>query len=308
MFTTAFGAFNGTTWENLCQLVFKRKYGADGYQHIPVSPGDYGLEGYTSITGYGFQCYCPEKQYSRTDLYEKQRDKVTADINKLQDNKKDLEDILGPVKIKNWVFVTPELASHALLRHARKKELEVKAAGLPYIAADFRILLHDLDHYLMEIRQIQSTQGQALDFFSTPPKLEDLTGPPEEYEANLRRKSIARLEPKRGAVAYERLLDSLFGSTFKSFIEADNFLHTVEKSAPLLHARLIALINEYENEVRERAIVWCGSADELTSSITNGLVARIVHDLQPEFNQTSASQVARHIVARWLAICQLDYE
>ena len=308
MFATAFGVFNGTSWENLCQLVFKRKYGVDGYQHIPVSPGDYGLEGYTSITGYGFQCYCPEKQYTRTELYEKQRDKITTDINKFQDNKKDLEDILGPVKIKNWVFDTPELASNALLRHARKKEREVKAAKLPHVDDDFRILLHDVEHYMIEIRQIQSTQGQALDFFSTPPKLDDLTGPPEEYEANLRRKSIARLEPKSGSVAYGRLLDSLVGSTSKSFIEADNFLHNIEKSAPLLHARLIALINEFENDVREKTIVWCGSADELTASVTNGLISRIVHDLQPEFNQTNASQVARHIVARWLAICQLDYE
>ena len=124
----------------------------------------------------------------------------------------------------------------------------------------------------------------------------------------MRRKSIARLEPKFGSVSYDRLLNSLLGSTFKSFVEADNFLHGIEKSAPLLHARLIALINEYENEVRDKAIVWCGSAEELTTIVTNGLIARIVHDLQPEFNQTSASQVARHIVARWLAICQIDYE
>ncbi|WP_082547982.1 hypothetical protein [Massilia sp. Root335] len=308
MFATAFGAFNGTSWENLCQLVFKRKYGVDGYQHIPVSPGDYGLEGYTSETGYGFQCYCPEKQYSRSELYEKQRNKITEDINKLRDNKDDLVDILGSVKIKNWVFVTPELASNALLRHARKKEKEVSAAKLPHVADDFRILLHDAEHYLLEIRQIQSTQGEALDFFSVSPKLEDLTDPPEEYEANLRRKSVARLEPKRGAPSYDRLLETLVGNTLKNFVEADNFLHGIEKSAPLLHARLIALINEYENEVREKAILWYGSAEELTSHVSNGLIARIVHDLQPAFNQTSASQVARHIMARWLAICQLDYE
>jgi hypothetical protein len=308
MFATAFGVFDGTSWENLCQLVFKRKYGADGYQHIPVSPGDYGLEGYTSITGYGFQCYCPEKQYNRAELYEKQRDKITADINKLQDNKDDLAAILGAVKIKNWIFVTPQLASNALLRHARKKEREVKAAGLSYVDDEFRIMLHDVEHYLVEIRQIQSAQGQALDFFSTPPKLEELTTPPEEYEENLRRKSVSRLEQKRDSPSYDRLLSALLDSTFKNFLEADNFLHNIEKSAPLLHARLIALINEYENEVREKAIVWCGSADELTSHVSNGLIARIVHDLKPEFNQTSASQVARHIVARWLAICQLDYE
>ncbi|WDZ97343.1 hypothetical protein Herbaro_06015 [Herbaspirillum sp. WKF16] len=308
MYQTAFGAFHGTSWENLCQLVFKRKYGADGYQHIQVSPGDYGLEGYTSKTGYGFQCYCPEKQYSRKELYEKQRQKITDDINKLINNKDDLLALLGTTKVVNWVFVTPDLASNALLRHARVKEKLVRDACLPHVDPDFRILLHDAEHYLLEIRQVQSAQGQALDLFSSPPRLDELTGPPEEYEANVRRKCIVRLEPKKSSPTYERLVSVLTGNTLRSFMETEKFLHEIERSAPVVHGRLIALVREYENTVLEKAITWTGSAEELTSLVQNGLISRIVNDLKPEFNETNASQVARHIVARWLAVCSLDYE
>ena len=99
MFTTKFGPFNGSTWEGLCQQVFKRKYQAECYQQMPASPGDFGIEGYTSVTGWAFQCYCPEKHYERTELYENQRDKITVDLRKLKDNVTDLQARLGSTKI-----------------------------------------------------------------------------------------------------------------------------------------------------------------------------------------------------------------
>lgn len=308
MYVTAYGAFNGTTWEELCQLVFKRKHSADGYQHITVSPGDFGLEGFTSLTGYGFQCYCPEKRYTRKELYEKQRDKITVDIGKLNNNKKDLVEIMGDIKIENWVFVTPDLASNALLRHARKKETEVRSWELPFIHPKFRISLHDAEHYFVEINQIQSAKGAALDFDLTLPTLEELTGPPEKYEANLRRKSGTRLEQKKASASYERLLEALYQGTLRSFVEADGHLRRIADSAPALHFRLVRLINEYEIAVKEQAITWLGTAEELTTHVANGLTARIVKDLAPDFNETTASQVSRHMVARWLAVCQLDYD
>lgn len=80
MFNTKFGSFNGSTWEDLCQLVFKRKYDAVGYQQMKASPGNFGIEGFTIGTGLAFQCYCPDKHYERAELYENIRDKITQDL------------------------------------------------------------------------------------------------------------------------------------------------------------------------------------------------------------------------------------
>lgn len=68
MIETPIGQFTGTTWEAACQLAFKSKHGADGYQQIPASPGDYGIEGFTKHTGYAFQCYCPERLYEQCTM------------------------------------------------------------------------------------------------------------------------------------------------------------------------------------------------------------------------------------------------
>lgn len=68
MIQTDFGTFDGTSWERLCQLAFKLKYGPS-YQRMPASPGDYGIEGWTT-DGLAFQCYCPERHYTQDELYE----------------------------------------------------------------------------------------------------------------------------------------------------------------------------------------------------------------------------------------------
>lgn len=307
MLTTTFGVFNGTSWEALCQLVFKRKHSPEGYQQIPVSPGDYGLEGFTSQSGLGFQCYCPEKQYSTKDLYKKQRDKITADIEKLKTNAADLLEILGPAKIRNWVFVTPVLASHALLRHARKKEKEVLSWGLPFIDSGFTILLHDAEHYIVEINQVQSAKGNALDFCLTPPAIEALTESISVYEQNIKRKCEARLEHAQQTASFGKRFAILYEVVLQNFVEADPFLRRIEQSEPTLHFKLVRLINEYAVMVKEKTATWMGTAEELTQQVTDGLTARIAKDLQPEINETTASQISRHVVARWLAICQLDY-
>lgn len=188
MYITSFGAFNGTSWEALCQQVFKKKYGCDGYQQIPASPGDFGLEGFTLKTGYGFQCYCPDKQYPHQELYEKQRDKITRDIGKLKTNQADFAKILGTTKLEYWVFVTPEIDKNALLTHARQKEIDVQKWSLPFLLPDFRILLHDAEYYLVEISELRSAAGEALDFDEAPQQLPGLSESSEVYENNIRRK------------------------------------------------------------------------------------------------------------------------
>jgi len=84
VYNTPYGPFDGDSWERLCQQVFKKKFMVDGYQHIVATPGDFGLEGFTTTTGCGFQCYCPDKLHPVKDLHDKQRDKITRDLKKLK--------------------------------------------------------------------------------------------------------------------------------------------------------------------------------------------------------------------------------
>lgn len=307
MFTTKFGPFNGSTWESLCQQVFKRKYQTECYQQMQASPGDFGIEGYTVNPGWAFQCYCPEKHYERKELYEKQRDKISTDLRKLKEYQGELQARLGATKISRWVFVTPEIDRNALLEHAKTKEAEVRGWSLPFLTDDFTVLLQDGDHYIVEINEIRSASGEALVFDDTVPVLAALTGAQEQYEQNIHRKSECRLVEKAQRADFQARVLQLSQRTIESFLEADGFLRRVSATSPTTYLKLVRLINEYERDVIDTSATWSGTAEELTTQIRDSLANLVSEELSPEFDMANSKKVARLMTARWLAVCELDY-
>lgn len=307
VFHTAYGAFDGNSWERLCQLVFKRKFTDDGYTHIPATPGDYGLEGFTKTTGCGYQCYCPDKVYPPKELYEKQRDKITTDLKKLQTNEADLTKILGVTKLRRWHLITPTIAHNDLIKHAQAKEAEVLGWNLSILAPDFQVLVHDADHYATEIQEIKLAVGQALDFGGLPAVLPELTDSSETYEKNVMRKTRTRLATSP-ADKLEGKVARLYTKTLREFLDHGLHLKRINDTAPTVHSRLARLINGYEADIGETCDTWVGTPQELTEKIRDGLTERIVKELAPAIDQTGAAQIARLIVARWIAVCEVDYD
>lgn len=308
MFVTKYGTFNGTTWEALCQIVFKLRYGDQGYQRIPASPGDFGLEGFTLKTGLGFQCYCPDRRHESAELYKLQRDKITIDLGKLRKNQKDIAACIGKTKIKEWHFVSPEIEHNKLLMHARVKEVEVRAWELDILDKDFSVQLRDAEFYLPQINQTLSLDGQTITFDSSPPALTEANESQEVYEANIDRKNRLRLSHKEQSSSYLNLVAKLNNLTLKEFLESDGMLRRIEQGAPEVYYRLVRLINTFESIVEEQSMTWDASAADLTAHIRDKLTERIANDLNPHLDITQASLLAKHIVSRWLAMCQLDFE
>lgn len=307
MFYTSYGAFDGNSWEQLCQLIFKRKFLDDGYIHIPATPGDYGLEGFTKTTGCGYQCYCPNNIYPPKMLYAKQRDKITIDLNKLRDNEADLKKVLGTTKLRRWYLVTPTIAHNDLIKHAQAKEAEVRAWNLSILAPDFQILLHDADHYATEIQEIKLALGQAFDFGGLPTILPELTDSSETYEKNVMRKTRTRLANSPAEKREDKIV-RLYKQTLREFLDHGPHFKLINDTAPIVHSRLIRLINGYEADIGETCDTWVGTPQELTERIRNGLAERIINELAPSIDQTGAAQISRLIVARWIAVCEVDYD
>ena len=305
MYQTRFGAFNGRSWEDLCQQVFKAKYASDGYVAMPASPGDFGIEGYTAHTGMAFQCYCPEKLCTSAELYAHQRDKITADLAKLQANSVELAKRLGTTKVREWNFVCPTIDRNELLRHAKTKETEVRSWGLSILSPDFTVLLKDGEFYQREIREIQSLNGEPLKFELSPPQIADLSASASEYEVNIYRKSELRVGREGNA---EKRTRDLAQSTLESFLQSTPYLREIENGAPTVYFGLLRLFREFEVQVREDCATRSASPDELTRKLKLDLEERIDRDFGTRVDGTTAAQISRHMIARWLAICQLDFE
>lgn len=308
MFNTPYGLFDGNSWERLCQQVFKKKFATDGYQHIPATPGDFGLEGFTTTTGWGFQCYCPNERYGDKELHDKQRDKITKDLKKLQTYEQDLKTLLGSTKLRRWYLVTPTIARNELVKHARTKEIEVRGWNLSILAPDFEVLVHDGENYAAEIQELQMAFGKALDFGGLPTVLPPLGSTPEVYENNIVRKTKARLNGRFAADKLAVKEAELNQRTLREFLEHDSHFKRINDQAPTIHSRLMRLINGYEAHVLETRATWEGSPQQLTDKIREGLAERISKELAPHIDETEAALIARLMVARWIAVCELDYE
>lgn len=201
----------------------------------------------------------------------------------------------------------PEIDRNALLAHAKAKEAEVRAWKLPILTDDFTVLLHDGDHYLVEINEVRAACGEALVFDDTAPVLAALTGQQEQYEINVHRKSGYRLAEKAQVPDFQTRVQLLSQRTIEQFLEADGYFRRVASASPMTHVRLIRLINEYEQYVIETSATWSGTAEELTIQVRDGLAKIISDELAPEFDKANTLKVARYMTARWLAVCELDY-
>ncbi|WP_336916780.1 hypothetical protein [Acinetobacter modestus] len=307
MFNTKYGPFDGKTWEDLCQMIFKRKYEKESYQKIPASPGDFGLEGFTLSSGLAFQCYCPEKHYDRKELYEKQRDKITADLNKLKDYEEDIAARLGETKICKWIFVTPEFDKNELIKHARKKEEEIRGWKLGCLTDDFTVLLYDADDYALEIRDFQTALGEVM-YFSDILPLVELNEPKEVYEKNIVRKNKLRLKEFENKDTYERKLAKLNDFNIDQFLSCDPYLKSIEAASPTFYMKLLRVITEFESTIKEETITWFGDPQDLTEKLRKLFIERIINDLKPNSNITMAAKISEKMFARWLAVCELDYD
>lgn len=296
------GAFNGSTWEATIQFVLKAKFGVDGYQHVPATPGDFGIEGFTKHTGLAFQCYCPDTHYERKELNKKQQDKITKDLKKLMINQTSLQGILGGTKIKDWYFITPEIAHNALLTHAQKKQNEVRAWGLPHLDENFTVLVQDIGFYTHEINQHRLTMGAPISIGQDKQSIPKVNDSPTAYDENLQRKTKLRMIGKD-----ERPTAALFSKTRDTFLDHDGFFQTLYEKAPQTYFQVAKTLNGFEKDVDEWSMTAAGTPDELVKEIREHLSKRLLSDDQLRIDATLTDDIVRRTVARWLAVCQLDF-
>ena len=307
MYKTKYGLHNGDTWENLCQQVFKYKYGEDGYQEMVSSPGDYGIEGFTKKTGLAFQCYCPKKIYTQSELYEKQRDKITADLNKLSKYQNVLASRLGTTKISQWIFVTPDIIDNALLAHAEKKTREVLEKNLDILETNFVVLVKDADFFASEIMHIQTLNGEKLVFDDSSETLDifDEESDLVDYQDNIKRKNKVRCVSNESTDG--RKLEKLNELTIRKWFDGEAVLKRIERDAPKIYYDLARVINQYEDEVSEMSLSWSGDANNLVDRVKSNLYERIKDEI-PSISATDQRKIADNMVSKWIALCPLDFE
>lgn len=307
MYATKCGPFNGDSWEDLIQICLRLKYESEQYQSIPASPGDFGIEGFTK-TGKVFQCYCPDNNITSSTLYEKQRDKITKDINKLSLYKDRLGQIFGGTKIKEWIFVTPEYRMNELVIHCNKKVEEIKLLNLPIIDDDFQIIIHDIGNFTKEIPIALNGSGQKL---MINPKVSDSSNMTswKEQENELVGNAIKK-HTKRfpdNATGVTKKVNELTENTIKSYFDRESILSRWRSLHPQDYDKFLILVSQVEETVRERCMFPSDDNNALYRSLRS-LVEEKLRDNFTYLDDTTITNLTNGVVADWLLRCPLDFE
>lgn len=307
MYNTKYGPYDGDSWEAIMQICFRLKYEDEHYQPIPASSGDCGIEGFTK-QGKVFQCYCPDNNLSSKDLYEKQRDKITTDLNKLNLYKKKLSKFLNGVVIKEWIFVTPESRMNDLVLHCNTKTEEIKKLTLHFIDPDFKVIIHDIDNFAKEIPIALNAEGQKL--FIDKKKLEDgsiIKWKDQEIDlaANAIRKHSKRFA--QDATGVDKKVNKLTDATIESFLDQNTILSRWQQLHPDDYEKFLILLSQIEKEVEELCMFPADDNNELYKSLRNLVKEKLTSNFS-YLNEMTIDNLTNGAIADWLLRCPLDFE
>ena len=295
---------NPEEWQERIILLLKQRYGATGFQEIPDRDhGDYGLEGFAR-DGSVYQCYAAEEPLSTKELYDKQRNKITKDINKFKNNQGDLVKIFGTTKISRWILVVPRWESKDLLKHAEKKAKDIRNANLPCVADDFYIHIVTEDYFSVE-RQLLLGIGLAKiqvdpDEFETT-TVEDWSEENDDFVKELDRK-IGILNPRldKNSLVRQR------GKFISHYIEGQNVLEKLHFEYSNLYIAVKRLKTNREKFLDTFSLIPTGTPPDMFNRALSEFKNELTDEVKGLSNNTIET-LSHEAVSDWLLRCPLDF-
>lgn len=306
------GYMTGDAWEELCASCYRLRYQSDHYTRVPaVHGGDAGIEGFT-LGGVVHQCYCPEREYSDDDLYSHQRDKLTADIDKLLQNGNRLRQ-LGVPPIREWHFNIPEYRDARIISHARAKQEEVILAkaknpsSFTHIADDFRIVIKTADDFAPEIGRTFRTNitDMKLNLAIQHSDALDWSKCDSQKVANIRRKIKAVMHVDEKDPDFNELVNIYINF----YISGMEIMNRLQCSFPEIYEDLYKLEQSYKREVFSKTRMNTDRAmnQSLFNNILNDFQENLEKDFSKMLTQASIFELKHDLVASWLADCSMEF-
>lgn len=306
------GYMTGNAWEDLCVRCYRIRYQKDNYTAIPATQGgDAGIEGFT-YKGVVHQCYCPERDYSDNELYEHQRNKLTADIEKLKKNADRLK-ALGVPPVVEWHFNIPEYKDPRILAHAESKRQEVikakkdKPSDYTHIADDFQIVIKTAEDFAPEISCVIRTSlsdmrlNLAIEHSSKP----DWSKCDSEKVANIRRKIKAIMLVDDA----DEALNEVVGIYVDCYISGLEILNDLRVHFPEIYEEIYRLEQSYKREVSIRTLMNTDKTMNRTlfDAILNEFHSKLERDFSSRFTEASIGELKQDLIASWLADCSMEF-
>jgi hypothetical protein len=309
MLKTKYGDFDGNTWEEFCQACLKSKYEKEGYQELPAWQGDMGIEGFTR-TGLVFQCYCPDEEYTPSVLYEKQRDKITTDLNKIKSREKELKAYLGNIKIEKWYFLTPIIKNKELIKHCTTKADEYRKEKLEILSDNFDVLVYDADLFLEQIPLIfQNLNSRKLEIQNEEIIEDNDIVEWKEQSINLVDNAIRKnnLRLPSDARNKESKVNKFTNNTIENFLDGNSIIQKWAEAYQSDYEKFQRIVGVFEKEVEERCMTNTQDNDILYNEIRSDLKVKLNQNFSYLADLT-IDRLANRVMADWILRCPIDFE
>ena len=307
------GYLTGNAWEDLCVQCYRLRYQDAHYTFIPATVGgDTGIEGFT-CSGVVHQCYCPERDYSDNELYEHQRNKLTADIEKLKNNRIRIEQ-LGVPLITEWHLNVPEYKDSRIIAHAMTKQQEVLRAkettpsNFTHIADNFKIYVKTAEDFAPEISRIIRTTvtDMRLNVAIQHPVTPDWSRCDSQKAANIRRKIKAVMLTDNDN---DPDLNYVVDAYIEFYIAGIEIMNRLQVNFPEIYSDLFKLEQSCKRDVAIRTRM--NTNNQLNQSLFDNILNEFERKLEKDFSQMltqgSIVELKQDMVASWLADCSMEF-
>ena len=297
-------AWNGRDWQNYCILLLQKRYAHQNSHSLQLVPdrhqGDLGMEAF-SYDGHAYQCYAAEEPLTVQGCYEKQRNKLTADLGKLHNRQSEVGDLLGRVTIRRYVFMVHRHDSRKLIAHAHSKVDDVLAWKLPFIADEFSIIIETDDDYANERKDVHKVPAEIIQRVELTVDDRDAW---VEANGDLRSAALKKLERVTSSASRR---ESVVSTLTSQYLRGENALERLKAVVPETHKGILAakahkedlLVLEYPPEL--------GNSQAKLTKIAQDFAANLQSDF-PTLTGQLAETLAWSTVADWLMRCPLDFE
>lgn len=292
-------AWDGNEWEAHVLRLLQDQYGHENVQKVPSKhKGDCGLDYFCLNKLVVIQCYAVEEPVEISIRANKQKSKITTDINKFCDSSKGSAAMFVGHAIKRWILVVPTHDSRDVVQHALKKTAEVIKKKLAYVDPDFQILVHDKDDFdesSWNHRVQLRSRIRPNVILPTEAEIAEMADGNQNLVDNLRRKLGLRFDS-------EGELDDAIDEALRFFLESQNAVSQLRSLAPDAFEEVTQLVTQ---RLRRLGLGsrGSGSVDRLEVEI-NALKSSIIASV-PNLDQGTAEMIAVGSISDWLMRCPL---
>ena len=291
-------------WELHAFGLLQDRHGAVNVMKVPARhKGDFGIDGYCLCDQVVYQSYAVQEPCEVADRATKQQTKITTDIGKFR-TRAEVQALFTGTRISRWILVVPLHDSAKVNVHLAKKTAEVRALHLPYVADDFEVLIHDLECFDGQSRDMRASQRRLITLGPRPPTAEQIDS--WTQESNPLVSDLSRKLRKRAGLDNLERLNSAVRESVGWFLEKENALADLRQSTPQLHEALSAVISRQTTKLAFYGTARSGAAGQILRSELESLIKEIQQAV-PNLSDESAQQIALGSVVEWLLRCPLDF-